>query len=781
MNILIELTAMWAIKHLYLKNVMAFKESEYTFANGVVTLVYGKNMDNDSQLSNGSGKSAFSEAIAIALTGSPLRNVKQDEVINNDSQSAAVCLTLYNKGKDQHMIIRREIFKGNKPQKVSVIFSTQDTEKGCVLSGVDEYNKFILETIGVTKDELYSSFVLCRSRYSDFLLASDKEKKEIINKFSRGNMVDQAIEKLKIDTESKRVEYQNINSELNKLEGRRTLLESQIEEAKQNAEQTTSKNAEMRVALTERIETDRKKILEINAQMEDKKNSMTVIAQHINELNDFESRNYDGKDIEGLKTYLKEKQYLPNFQFVQYDSAMTKYNIQDIDNKIEFEKATLQKLYDDSQVVKKKLEKVTAQLQSIDMEIEKTKQLRLEEADKSKEISMRLNKEISDLQDYRTKCRTESDRLKIKCGSSIQCPKCHTDFVVGDESFDLIAAKKRIEYLKQEMDSCEKKISDVTDKAEHIYDKSNELCQQLKELQEERSTVFSSLSKTRERVDGNVRAINRSVSAVNDYAKRKEYLESSLTSMIEDMMNAYFTQLERNYDTAAKEYRNLRDERGFHETRISDSHEYMMKLKDMDVEEFTKSLKDRLEETMGQIASVSDQASNVNNYIQTYNLQEKRFVEFKTYLANGKIDSLSMITNQFLEQIGSDLRVRFDGYSILRSGKIRDKISIAVLRDGIEIGSIGKLSVGEMSRIQLAVILAMHKLINLNADNDKGLDFLLIDEVLDGVDESGLANIVKSINDIGITSIIISHGKLAESYRYTLTIRKQNGVSSIHE
>ena len=81
----------------------------------------------------------------------------------------------------------------------------------------------------------------------------------------------------------------------------------------------------------------------------------------------------------------------------------------------------------------------------------------------------------------------------------------------------------------------------------------------------------------------------------------------------------------------------------------------------------------------------------------------------------------------------------------------------------------------------MAVILAMNKLVNINADNNKGLNFLLIDEILDGVDESGLNNILNFINTLGITSMIISHGKIAESYPNTLTIKKSNGVSTINE
>ena len=71
---------------------------------------------------------------------------------------------------------------------------------------------------------------------------------------------------------------------------------------------------------------------------------------------------------------------------------------------------------------------------------------------------------------------------------------------------------------------------------------------------------------------------------------------------------------------------------------------------------------------------------------------------------------------------------------LLKSGKVREKISISLLRDGVDCGSFGKFSAGEAARVNLATILAMQKLVNANCDDEKGLDLLVLDEILEAVD-----------------------------------------------
>ena len=78
------------------KTYVLFKQLDYTLLQKHTTLIFGNNMDNDSQGSNGSGKSAMLEAIAIGITGETLRRIKMDEIINDAEDEATVSLLFQN-------------------------------------------------------------------------------------------------------------------------------------------------------------------------------------------------------------------------------------------------------------------------------------------------------------------------------------------------------------------------------------------------------------------------------------------------------------------------------------------------------------------------------------------------------------------------------------------------------------------------------------------------------------------------------------------------------------
>jgi exonuclease SbcC len=191
------------------------------------------------------------------------------------------------------------------------------------------------------------------------------------------------------------------------------------------------------------------------------------------------------------------------------------------------------------------------------------------------------------------------------------------------------------------------------------------------------------------------------------------------------------------------------------------------------------SLKQSLKDYRKQASKVLSKKTEIEDEMQVLSRQEQNFIEFKTYLANTKIEALSKITNEFLENIGSDIRIRFSGYTLLKSGKVREKISVSLVRSGLDSGSFGKFSAGEAARVNLATILAMQKLINGNCETDKGLDLLVLDEILEAVDEEGLASMFSALNNLSLTALVVSHGNIAESYPYTLKIVKENGESRI--
>lgn len=246
---------MWRLKRIIAENLCAFRGLDYYVQQGVTTLVFGDNKDNESQRSNGSGKSALLEAIAVGITGSPMRRIKNEEIIRDDAEECWVCLTFGNDSSDEVFTVERQLSR----KGPSVV--TCHIERGgravetdeAVQPSVDAYNRFILDKLGITRDELYDNFLLSKYKYSDFLSSSDKEKKEIINHFSNGNLVDRAIARLLEDREPVDTEVREAELAIAEVDGRIRMLEEQIEAEEDRHAQHIRKREEQIAALEERI------------------------------------------------------------------------------------------------------------------------------------------------------------------------------------------------------------------------------------------------------------------------------------------------------------------------------------------------------------------------------------------------------------------------------------------------------------------------------------------------------------------------------------------------
>ena len=55
----------------------------------------------------------------------------------------------------------------------------------------------------------------------------------------------------------------------------------------------------------------------------------------------------------------------------------------------------------------------------------------------------------------------------------------------------------------------------------------------------------------------------------------------------------------------------------------------------------------------------------------------------------------------------------------------------------------------------------------------------ILDEILEATDEQGLSKIFDALNQLQITSLVVSHGNIAEGYPYKTVVNKLNGVSYI--
>lgn len=775
---------MWKLDNIHAENLCAFKELDYTLEQGVTTLVFGNNLDNDSQKSNGSGKSALIETIAIGIGGTPLRKIKNEEIINDAADECFIRLEFLNDSSTEVFVIERKISrKSASVVKCSIIRDGRPVETDeAVRSSVSEYDKYILEKLGINKDELYNNFVLSKHKFQDFLSCSDKDKKEIINRFSNGILVDKAIEKLEEDMVPLQNELNEANLNVANIDGRVSMLQEQIE-AEENAKEERAKTKLQKIEEKESlIVSKRAEIRKYNEDIDSINDTLDHLDNVDGNLQTIEENDKiaPNEAVERIAVLFKEAS-ISGLSDWKQNIAEKEQSILSLEKKLEENDASVS-------VVESQLNGLKEDYDTLSEDYKKFSSKypgRLKEYDDT--IALQQREIVSLTESVRQNTRDKRslniaiEELKTKLAGTIKCPKCSHEFLLSDKDFNVEEAEKELALNKQkvsDLDSHIKGQNDSLAEYENQIDKVKSLKSKLREENMNWEEKLSSVQSSINRLKSKINDLNLFQKTTSD---KIAMIQGDLNNIRKKIFDEAFNLLDDEINKKERAIKQLKETISTTEGSIDTLQQTIKELKEASDNEIIESLRLRLKEFLKKSVDAVSEKSKIEVKLNALKEQGQRFVEFKTYLANTKIEALSKITNEFLESIGSDIRIRFSGYTILKTGKLRDKISISIIRDGVDSGSFGKLSEGEKARVNLANILAMHKLINVNCDGDKGLDLLVLDEILEAVDENGLANMFSAINHIGVTALVVSHGNVAENYPYKLIINKQNGESYIDE
>lgn len=767
---------MWKLNSISAQNLCAFKELKYQIEQNRTTLVFGNNMDNDSQGSNGSGKSALLEVIAIGLTGGTLRNIKMEEIINDAENEAIVEIALLNSITSEVLTINRKISRKS-PQEITLTHTLKDgTPQPIVQSSVADYNKCVLDMVGLTKEDVLSNYILSKHKYVSFLSSSDRAKKDIINRFSHGNLVDESIAALQRDMEPVQQEVRDAETNVAVLTGKVDTLSEQIDAAINESISRSQKKSE--------------RIAEWKRAIADKRAYIREISKEINDGEDVLDK-YDDLDEQLQKIEKSKKGVEECYQFIHEQfAALELPAVQDYVTIASSKKRKMEELEEEYAELQKQIKTHDKQLSSActshDKLVAKYNQFSDTYSDQYSDIEKQINsllvaiqnleKENKTLRRERNNIESEIASIQKQLAGVIVCPKCKHEFTLAN-NLDIADARKQLKGYEQEVESVLKSIDDNAKKIESytadgkiVRQKQNNLIEQKakwsKEVTEDQAAVdkltrqASRLSQDAKDIQDNLFRLQKSIheTRVNLFDEAYDVLDDAINKK-----NNALNQLDLNIKNA--------------EGAILSYEESIQDIEKSVEADMEKNLRESKAKYEAELAEAFKTKESVEQKLSTLKTQESTFIEFKTHLANSKIDALSQITNEFLEAIGSDIRIVFSGFTVLKSGKVREKISISLLRDGIDCGSFDKFSAGERARVELANILAMHKLTNINCDDEKGLDLLVLDEILEAVDEQGLSNIFEALNHLQITSLVVSHGNIAEGYPYKVVVNKLNGVS----
>lgn len=771
---------MWILTKVQAKNLCAFKDMEFSPAQQHTTLIFGHNMDDDSQQSNGSGKSALLEAIAIAITGETMRDAKMDEIINDAEDSASIEVMLYNDELHRTLEVKRNIFR-KKPQEVIVNMYVGEAEQQPVtMPSVTEYNKYILDQLGLSRDDIYANFILTEGKYSSFLSAPDRMKKEIINRFSNGIMVDESIAALEEDMIPVEDDLKKSETNVATCTGRVEALQEQINTAINEANERSQKKAE-------RIEGWKQQISNLRASIREQQ-------AKINAANDMlDKQDIVDKKREALEDSKKDivacsNELLPMLKEVGLGIDTDYVSV------VEQSKEKLARLNNDMATLTKEMKAIDKKLQTSkafqDKLQSKYKTFESTFDTKYQKVTDKINKLLDDvrnlestnqgLKTQRINLDKDIAELQKQLAGVIVCPNCKHEFTLAG-NIDITETRQKMQDRQGEVNDILQTIDKNNDNIIKLTDEGRETRKKQTELNDSKSDWSMKLTDA----STSVNAIQREM---NEASSRLEVLRhevDAVTASISNARNSFFDDVFDVIDQAYKTQDNIINQAELAiknaQGAIQSYEESINEINNSSETDVIKTLKDSKAKYEKELDKAIDNKQKVEKKLNDYKLQEATFVEFKTHLANTKIDALSHITNEFLEAIDSNIRIAFSGYTVLKSGKVRDKISISLIRDGVDCGSFGKFSKGERARVNLANILALHKLTNLNCESGKGLNLLVLDEILDGTDERGLTNIFEALNQLQITALVVTHTNIAENYPYKVVVTKHNGVSRIDD
>lgn len=192
---------------LSIKNFLVIGEAEVDLHNCGLTLIEGRNEDDESANSNGAGKSSLVDALCWCLYGVTGRGVSGDAVINKKTKKECVVgVEVWTEGLNCYYIERGRKSKrlGNNLIVQHVIVDGNDVGSGCELTKttVADTQALVNDLLGCSYEIFTSSIYAVQEKMPDLPALTDKNLKTLIEEAA-------GIDKLQKASEIAHAKYQD--------------------------------------------------------------------------------------------------------------------------------------------------------------------------------------------------------------------------------------------------------------------------------------------------------------------------------------------------------------------------------------------------------------------------------------------------------------------------------------------------------------------------------------------------------------------------------------------
>ena len=319
--------------------------------------------------------------------------------------------------------------------------------------------------------------------------------------------------------------------------------------------------------------------------------------------------------------------------------------------------------------------------------------------------------------------RRELSSIDKMLSGEIKCPKCKYRWLANEGEFTI-----------DELEKKHKEYSNMIDEVEKMSEKTENRIEELKSTLNHINTLFDEYDCLKQEISKYKRRIESSKTEIEEYRKQIELYNKKHKSLISHLSSGRVTVLEKE---------------------ILECDEQKQELLQL-INELNK---EKEELTYW----------NINLGIKG----------FKTFLVNKILESVEGYVNLYLVKFKTNLVVRIQGFKTLKTGEVRENISVTISRDGGDTWKAFKRhSGGQRQRINVCGILTLQTMIN-NSSKYGGLDLLILDEFFEGLDQRGQHGVLKILNSTHITTLVISHNNNDIGAQHQLWVKYENEESKL--
>jgi DNA repair exonuclease SbcCD ATPase subunit len=782
--------------------------SQTDFNAGGVTAVIGINLDQDT--SNGSGKSSILKIIYYLLFGRELNGEAIETLSNRAFDRGHFGEIEFEDKGDIFKIQRFHEYRPNRPWSETKLTHVKDGSRGKQsgvrfyingelfgdkkLNGeavsVTEIQKMILRRLGITPELFLSSVMTAQDSRSNFLMATDTKKKELISELLDLSVYESAYDVVKKETETAEKQVE--------------LAESRVEEINRGLETKESEKAEL-------IVKDKAFIEEVNREVESLKSRYTVLEGQFVTIKKGKPQTHDVKPLEALLVEKKEiLSALSQSQVVTETEELQIITDQINDNEmilkqIETESSRLngklQALGGNADDIAKAISALTEELARVSL---------AQKAFGKSELSVLSTLGADQLKAFLEACRKEeaaaSTAKAVKeatvraieneiaeLETSDHCPTCSRAW--GDDhekerQSKISQLRQQIMSAKTTIEECSQALSlKKVDQAEAAL-RSLALNEELKRLSSNESEVkeiqaFSNnllLKAQKIRLIGQRLQLNKTheLDCIREAVKKHQDDIAKSNKEIQDlagqvaaarMSEQVVSQWEQSVQSAKEKLFEIGDRVKQAKSRANPYKELIEAI-DLKIAE----LLERRETNRSRIETLEEDLKYLSFWKNGFGP-----TGIRSFISDEVVINLNEIVRDYLNDLfDGAISVVFESESISQKGGVSNKINTKFYLNGKET-PIGLLSGGERQRVVLAIDLALSDIAESRMGTKINLKFL--DEPFNGIDGNGQLKSIALFSKIANRKsgfFIITHDPSFQALcQNTLFVVKENEISKL--